>query len=468
MKGLMIGATLDQCRRSPRMRFRWADLSPHYPIRCEPASLLLLLLIVGCVRSVPLTPVPEASVNAPDAFAGREAECLPDFPDRGGWYGGDAAYSIPLPTRNGSTSLWLFGDSFVEQPNSSSGRQYPFIHNSIALTRCAIGGNWHLEYFWRRDQAGTPRAFFEPNPAATWVRNIAETTGGDAYYWLFDGFIAHDSLFIGLLRVGESRPRGPFRLPFELFGMDLARIDNFRDPPEEWIVRISTLSESRVAFPGSAFIATEGFIYAFGFLDFDDGRAPRILTRLEPSALVLWKPDLTADIETLTESGEWISGVESSAARILMQDDASEMSVHFDVSSQAWFAVYSDPIPDPDSHSDGPETTRIWLRRAERLEGPWGPPVPLIAIPEMRADPMRAPDDNLFCYAAKAHPQFSTPGELVVTYVCNLFSRSAEEVASTLRRLQDTPTIYRPRALSISIPRDQEGPTRELPTGTSR
>ncbi len=38
------------------------------------------------------------------------AGCLPSFPDRDGWYGGDGAYSILL---DDGRTLWLFGDTFV-------------------------------------------------------------------------------------------------------------------------------------------------------------------------------------------------------------------------------------------------------------------------------------------------------------------------------------------------------------------
>jgi hypothetical protein len=36
--------------------------------------------------------------------------CLPSFPDKDGWYGGDGAYSIKLDDKR---VLWLFGDTFV-------------------------------------------------------------------------------------------------------------------------------------------------------------------------------------------------------------------------------------------------------------------------------------------------------------------------------------------------------------------
>lgn len=125
------------------------------------------------------------------------------------------------------------------------------------------------------------------------------------------------------------------------------------------------------------------------------------------------------------------------------------MSVHFDPEIGRWIAVYGVPAPP----SGGQQTaTRVQIRAAQRLEGPWSAPVPLFAIPETVPSPRNPVDENLFCYAAKAHPQFAEAGQLLVTYVCNLFARSAAETQPVLERLLHTTDLYRPKALSIPIP----------------
>ncbi|MBU1180687.1 MAG: hypothetical protein KKE00_03145 [Proteobacteria bacterium] len=45
------------------------------------------------------------------------SDCIPCFPYKDGWYGGDAAYSIRLDEKR---TLWLFGDTFV---SDEQGRQ---------------------------------------------------------------------------------------------------------------------------------------------------------------------------------------------------------------------------------------------------------------------------------------------------------------------------------------------------------
>jgi hypothetical protein len=393
---------------------------------------------------------PDRLATPLEALAGSQAECLPVFPDQAGWYGGDAAYSVPLPGVDGRTSLWLFGDSFVQRPDSGEGRQYPFVHNSIAVSHCSAGGKWSLDYFWGRDHEGLPRAFFAPDPDAGWVRRTLEETGRFPYYWLFDGFVAHDVLFVGLLRVVEAEPRGPFALPFRLLGMDLARIENFRKTPQDWQILISTLSENLVAFPGSAFVISGNFVYPFAFIDRGDGRTHRILSRLDLEALELWQPDLSSRLETLATDSRWKLGFTPDHAMILMDDDASEMSVHFDSKREAWIAVYSQL----DHNADQRDAEPVVIRRAQQLEGPWSAPEILFEIPEMALDASGQRDRNLFCYAAKAHPQFAAQGQLLITYVCNLFASNPTQTLEVLRRLQETPDLYRARALRVPIPSD--------------
>jgi hypothetical protein len=450
-------------------RARWAPSTfAPTPMRPTPTTRTLALILLfwsfwtglGCTATIPTR---DATPTLPaDSFAGLQSECLPQFPDHNEWYGGDAAYSVPLPTGDGRTSLWLFGDSFVQRPGELRGRTYPFVHNTIGISRCDSHGRWSIETFWHRDGRGTPRAFFVPDPNAKWVRLAMQGANTVPYYWLFDGFIAHDVLFVGLLRVVPSEPRGPFNLPFRLVGMDLARIENYRDAPTEWRIQVSTLSDDTNAFPGSAFVVTATHLYAFAFFDREDGQSPRILSRLDLDALRHWQPDFSADLETLELDSQWRPGFSPDGAKVVMDDNASEMSVHFDRLSKTWMAVYSDS-----TRTDGVRLpTAIQIRTARTLAGPWSDPKKLISIPETEPNHVRSTDENLFCYAGKTHPQFASPGELVVTYVCNLFARNPGETLDILQRLQVDADLYRPRAISLRFP--QRSNSAASAPGTSR
>jgi hypothetical protein len=51
---------------------------------------------------------------------------------------------------------------------------------------------------------------------------------------------------------------------------------------------------------------------------------------------------------------------------------------------------------------------------------------------------------NVFCYAAKEHPEFETSGSLLVTYACN--SLVEEEVFKNM-------DLYHPVVVSLPVPK---------------
>ena len=418
--------------------------------------MLLALFSWGGLGCISVTDGPDGIRSTPaKSFAGPQSECRPQFPDHGGWYGADAAYSVPLPIDDERVSLWLFGDSFVRQPDGNEGRTYPFIHNSIGISDCRSGGDWSFDTFWQQDERGAPRAFFEPDSGADWVRQATLQAGARPYYWPLDGFVLHDVLFVALLRVVHSEPRGSFNLPFRLVGVDLARISNYHDAPKDWRIQISILSNDPNAFPGSAFVVSASHLYAFAFVD-RKGRTPRMLSRLDVGALALWQPDLTGSLEYLGSDSRWKPGVEPGEAKIIMDDDASEMSVHFDSQTKNWIAVYSDLVRDKEARV----SAGIRIRTSAALEGPWSRPKTLISIPETIPDHPRSSDENLFCYAGKAHPQFSSSSELLVTYVCSLFAKDSAETLTVLDKLRTSVDLYRPRAVPVEIPTGSQSVSR--------
>ena len=416
----------------------------------EAHALVVLLGIALCVSGCGggLFRRPDSRASTRAVAIGGQAECAPRFPDQDGWLGGDAAASVALPHGDGRASLWLFGDSFVARAGAPNVRTYPFAHNSIALSHCDVSGSWQIDYFWGGHQSAEPHAFFEPDPAAEWAVQVRRETGEEAYYWPISAAILGDAVYVALLRVAPGAASGPFQLPFRLLGVDLARIENVDRPPEAWRIRYATLANRADVLPASSLVVDGEHLYAFAFLAGGDGRSPRILTRLPIRALDAERPSLEDAVETLAKDGRWISGLHPSGARILMDDDASEMSVHFDPGLREWLAVYSELPRDARS----PLTDSLWIRRARELTGPWSRPTSLGHVPELASRPDPLPGE-LFCYAAKAHPELAPSAELLVTYVCNVYAERGKELPAVLERLRTTPSIYRPRALRLDVPR---------------
>jgi len=367
---------------------------------------------------------------------GETATCGPPaFPYEGGWLGGDAAYSVPLDF---GRSLWLFGDTFVGKNQQTTRAGAFLVHNSIAISECPAGGRWKIDYHWTRAEAGqSPRAFFDPGDPSH-------------YWWPFDGFVHEGVLFVGLLSVEPSPPRGPLALPFRFSGMQLARIENPEAPPSAWRSEIIALSSSRVAFPGAAMVIDGDHLYLFAFLDRDDTHYPRILTRLPLAALGNGAKTLPEQFETLTRDGSWQPGLVPEAAQILMEDNASEMSVHFHPALGKWVAVYSYPDLRP-GFPQAPPADDLWLRTADALAGPWSQRVSIYRVPELSTSSSVPRDPNTFCYAGKEHPQFARAGTLFVTYVCNLFTPKGQDPYVVLGRLLDRMDLYRPQPVSIRL-----------------
>lgn len=389
---------------------------------------LLCAGLLGCLSAGP----PRAS-----------SRCEPAFPYQEGWLGADAAYSVPLAS---GRSLWLFGDTFVGEPGQQSRRGAHFIHNSIALSRCDDRGRWSIDYHWGLGRDG-PAAFFDRGEAGKW-------------WWLFDGFVFAGDLYVGLLEVESTAPRGPLALPFGFTGVELARISNPDEDPGAWRFERLRLSRSRLALPASAMVVHQQHVYFFTFLDQQARSYPRILVRLPLASLASGALDLEPALETLASDGSWQPGFHPLGARIVMDDDATEMSVHYQPSLGGWLAVYAYPSVEG-GFPEGRPSDRVWVRTATSLEGPWSPRRSLFRMPELDPSYVGGYDPRTACYAAKGHPQLSAPGRVTLTYVCNLFTGPGGDGGEVLGRLVDDLGLYRPIPVSVTLPPELSGEARD-------
>lgn len=386
-------------------------------IRHVIAGVLVILATTSCSTFAPTSTVP----------------CTPHFPYAEGWLGADGGYSVPLED---GRSIWLFSDTFVGDPGQRSRENSEMIHNSIGLSRCTDNGRWSIDYAWGHSDRDEPEAFFHQNDA----------TG---YWWLFDGFEHQGAFYVGLLRIEPSEPRGPLQLSFRNTGLDLARIENYHADPEQWQYEVLSLTDSEIALPGSTLVVDDGFLYLFSFFDRDDENRNRMLARLPLSALAEKTPGVS--LETWAVDRRWIAGFKPKQARVIMDDNATEMSVRYFDAIDAWVAVYSDldsAMPESVATSVG----EVRLRTAPRLEGPWSDPRSIYRIPELEGNYAERIDPNVFCYAAKEHPQYATEDRLILTYVCNLMTRSSDDPWDILKRLATKMDLYRPQVVVVPVP----------------
>jgi Domain of unknown function (DUF4185) len=357
------------------------------------------------------------------------SQALPLFPYESGWLGADAAYSIPLGS---GKSLWLFGDTFVGgRAARTRAKRTGMPRNSIGISQC---DNQHctMQYYWNRMYQPHPRAFFD--------------LAGDDWFWPLDGFIARGSLHVVL---EEMHAVGTGAFGFGNSGLILATIPNFHEPPTRWKINYQKILSGDSAVPGVSVVAAQsnvnpypkdpnGADWVYFFTLRKMGKQSVIaLTRL-PVASLSQPAQADGMWQYLSASDRWLPwtspGVLPADAKTVLNYGYTEFTVRYHPEEARWVAV-------------APSTTltegRAVYSLAPALDGPWSAPQTLLPYPEMKAG-NRDKTPNLFCYAAKEHPEFETAGSLLFTYACN--SMVEEEIFKNM-------DLYHPVVVTHPMPR---------------
>ena len=377
----------------------------------QAALLLCCILLFSCSPALQQARTPQALSTA---------ACLPGFPDRDGWYGGDGAYSIRLDERR---VLWLFGDTFVADQAGRKDRMgmKVVLGTTMAISTCTAGAGFQIRYFLKKRNGEFVSAF-----------------GDGDWLWPQDPFIVDRTLYIPLVSV-KANPdvQGPFK--FEIAGHKVARIRNIEAAhPDEWTVDYLDLTpaipKGVVAFATTAFVYGD-HVYTYPCLAFTDGLSSifgNILARIPVNRL----DDPASAIEYLTREGQWVHALNPAAVKIVLDAGVSELSVRYHADRRKWIAVYLSTKNNGD---------RLLYQAADRPEGPWTEPMALIEpIPEV--NPKSALyDRNNFCYAGKEHIEFAHDGTLVATYVCNSFEDPEKDSSFIRKNL----FLYRPVVRSV-------------------
>ena len=343
--------------------------------------------------------------------SGFAAETADFFSYRQGWLGGDSAYSIPLDS---SSTLWLFGDTFVGKANATDRRQSVMIHNSIVLRKCR-GGGCTMTYWWSGMRTAHAQSFFK--------------TPESSYFWPLDGLDYKGKLYLFWEQMHKVGNGGAFG--FDYTSVVLATVSNYLASPNHWRISYRTIATGNQVIPGIATALSPDYIYVFTLFR---GPAQKPVPH-KPFLGLLRCPlgDLASHAKSmrwdyLGTGSQWLNWNPQSFptdALQVIQGNITEASVVFHPGLQTWIASYTNPV--------FPSSTASYST-AKRLEGPWTESRPLFTYPEMQpADPRHTP--NVFCYAAKEHPELESNGDLAFTYACN--STDENEI------MRDT-RLYRP------------------------
>ena len=361
-----------------------------------------------------------APLRETNSVVSPKAQCLPDFPDKDNWYGGDGAYSIALDKER---TLWVFGDTFVASEQGRKDRigMDVVMGTTMAISTCGENGQFQIKYFLKEKNGKFLSSF-----------------GENEWLWPQDPFIVNQVLYVPLLVVKAmldlSEP-----LNFKIVRHKFARIKNYTLPdPNQWIVDYIDLKEAIP--PGIEAFATtsvlfQNYVYFYPLyttVKKTGKTSGNILVRVPFD-----KFDNPANfMEYLNKSGKWEKGLAPTRAMVVLPAGVSELSVRYHADENKWIAVYMSSII---------TGNQLLYQSADKLEGPWSKPVVLIAtIPEVDPKSPRY-DKNNFCYAGKEHIGFAHQGNLVVTYVCN----SAENFQKKNNFIRRNLFLYRPVVQTI-------------------
>jgi hypothetical protein len=305
---------------------------------------------------------------------------------RTGWTGGDATFSIALP--NGSTAWW-FGDSFLGGITLLGGRDqpYPDIRNAVVVQGDCLTTRFR----------GTSE---EPN-------HFELSPDDESWYWLNQPVRHGDEVHVFATRIVEGEGAVPYAadgVAHMTYDLDLSRIAVDREVPaldDQWW--------------GAAFADDATHTYVFGIRD---------VSAFDKHVYLARTPlhDLDGTWEYRTASG-WSTTL-TDAAPVLTDEGhiSTQLSVLADGDELALV-----------SQSPGLSTVNVW-RADAATPWSWGARELVTTLDTVAGGRT---------YNALVHPQFTTGGELLISY--NVI---ADDPTLTMAQA----SLYRPRFVRAALP----------------
>ena len=397
--------------------------------------ILLLFSLLACQNK----PSEQASDDttthaAQDPYAFEfSTEAAPEWTElfyrKSGWFGADGIFSIPLtgvdvPGNQGNTeTLLVFSDTYIGEVGEDNAPLpgNTMVNNTVAYIDGLTPTREHIRFHYHRDSDGRPATFFVPDNA-----NARE----GQYYWLGDGFVNQeldDKLHLFAYHVSMT---GPGVFDFAVANVSLLTIPDARKPPFEGYEQVTTPLHINNDIVGEGDLGAgvlvntawagapdpDGFVYVYGCV----GAAKQLVAaRVRPAQFEdfdqwqYWTGDQwSADI---TQIGGITDNLSNELSVTPLNDGRYLLT----------FQVMG--ISD-----------KVGVRVGQSPVGPFGPIIEVWTTPEINEPP------GLLPYNAKAHPNLSQPGELLISY--NTIT------ADFWNDIQKNAHIYRPRFIKLKSP----------------
>jgi hypothetical protein len=348
-------------------------------------------------------------------------QCLPVFPDKGGWYGGDGAYSIKL---DHDRTLWLFGDTFVDREEGRKDRvnMDVILGTTVAVSTCSVDSKFEIKYYLKNKNGKFVSSF-----------------GEDEWLWPQDPFIVNNVLYIPLIVVTPANKEGEV-FNFKVSGHKFARIKNFSAAdPQKWNVDYIDLTPAippEIRAFATTSVVYKNYVYFYPFYSYSKGKINvfgNILARISTGKL----DNPAGAVEYFAKNGTWERKLNPETVKVVLNAGVSELSVRYHAADKKWMAVYL---------STQNKGDRLLYQESVKPQGPWSEPKTLgEAVPEVNPQ-SRLYDKNNFCYAGKEHIEFSRNRNLTVSYVCN----SADDPQNRTSFIRRNLFLYRPVVNNIN------------------
>ncbi|MFO7826032.1 MAG: DUF4185 domain-containing protein [Cyclobacterium sp.] len=391
--------------------------------------LIMLAIFISCSNSNEKRLAPKNTSLTELKFTVREADSWSNlFKRTSGWFGGDGIFTIPLNGIDSSESdsagetLVLFSDSLIGEINNGKlDSPFVMVNNSVAWMEGHEPGKSNISFHWAENEKNAPQSLFIPN--------TPNSKPGE-YFWLGDGFAnqeKNNDIYLFGYRVITT---GEEAFNFKEVGNALIVIPSGSKPPFKSQRQLDTpfyiegTPESTGSFGAAILVNTkdagafspDGYLYVYGVRG---QRKEVMVARVKPGDIEkfhLWR---------FWDGADWQSDMHKAAS---IADRASnELSV-----SQLGDGRYAMIF-----QMDGIAST-VGMRLSHSPEGPFGP---IITIWDASAD--LSEGKQLISYNAKAHPNLSKPGELLISYNINSFDFFAD--------VEESPNFYRPRFILLEI-----------------
>ena len=368
--------------------------------------------------------IPDSTLCEPELSAEPAPEWDQMFNRTSGWTGADGIYSIPVSGSevphegtSGLDELFVFSDTFIGDVDENKVRHNAvLVNNTMAFLTGQLPVTNNITFQWGLNSQSDPQALFIPN--------TPESKAGD-WYWLMDGIKTNNKYYVYALRL-ESGDGGFFN--FKLIGVNLISFELGSDNSiinvhqmDTPLFQSSDTENWNLAFGQALMPMTEisgnpnpdGYIYIYAPYSSSAGKQLKV------------GRFLSGNIENFEQyefwnGSSWVNDI--SQAVTIANQTSQELSVS-PLANGKFLLVFQTGNSVAVSLGDSPA-------------GPFDFPENIYYCPEPQEIP------NTFVYNAKAHPNLSEPGKLLISYNVNTFD---------FGDLINNADTYRPRFITFDL-----------------